>query len=128
MYPRVGNGARLWMDPRDVAASPTLWRAVAAQESNTTVPDFDYASFADYAAKTGDNGGTLVGVDAISSFIMRETTPPPDYVPPPAAVRVEDAPAAEKPSAATIREKAARGKRNGHQPARPVEAAKGGAA
>lgn len=103
---RTGNWKRTWIDPRDAEYEPHLWRIV--REDVGAVPDFDYASFADYATKTGDDGGALEGIEAISNFFMRETTPPPDYVPPPAAVRVEDAPSADKPSAATIAAKAAR--------------------
>jgi hypothetical protein len=128
LYPRASIGDRLWVNEADVKARPNLWRAVLTQETNTAAPDFDFASFADYAAQTGDHGGTLLGVEAISNFIMRETTPPADYVPPPAAIPTDVVPSGDRPSAATIREKAARSRRGSRQPARPVEAAKGGAA
>lgn len=128
LYPRTGNGGKLWMDARDVAASPALWRAVSTPEASTVAPDFDFASFADYAAQTGDNGGPLVGIEAISDFIMRETTPPAEYVPPPVAISADPAPTSDKPSASAIREKAARGRKPGRrQPARAVEAAQGAA-
>ena len=103
---RTGNYKRTWIDPADVAAKPHLWRIV--REDTGAAPDFDFASFADYATRTGDHGGALAGIEAISDFIMRETQPPPDYVPPPAAIPTDRPPAADRPSAATIREKAAR--------------------
>lgn len=29
LYPRAGNGARMWVDPRDIAVRPNLWREVS---------------------------------------------------------------------------------------------------
>ena len=114
LYPRVGNGARLWMDARDIAASPALWRAVSEPETNTTAPDFDFTSFADYAQQTGDDGGPLASVEEIAAFFMQTTVPPAEYEPPPAAISVEAAvPPADKPSAATLRKKAAAGRARG---------------
>lgn len=116
---RTGNWKRTWVDPRDAEIDPHLWRVV---REDAVAPDFDFASFADYAAQTGDHGGTLTTVDAISDFFMRETAPPADYEPPPAAVRTETAPAAGKPSAAAIRQKAQAGRqRRGGQRAGTVE-------
>lgn len=122
---RTGNWKVTWIDPRDAEVDPHLWSVV--RETNTA-PDFDYSSFADYAAQTGDNGGTLFGIEAISDFIMRETVPPAEYEPPPAAIRTDTAPTGDKPSAATLRQKAAAGRqRRGRQPPRAVEAAPGAA-
>ena len=112
LYPRVGNGARLWMDAKDIAASPTLWRAVSEPEQNAAAPDFDFTTFADYAIKTGDDGGALMSVEEVAAFIMQGTQPPPDYAPPPEAVRVDDTPPTTKhPSAAAIRAKAHRARK-----------------
>jgi hypothetical protein len=121
---RTGNWKVTWIDPADMRVDPHLWREV---KEAPTAPDFDFANFAEYATKTGDNGGALVGIEAISDFIMREITPPEDAPPPPVAISAAVS-SAEKPSATTIREKAARSRRGSRQPARPVEAAKGGAA
>lgn len=110
---RTGNWKRTWVDPRDVDNQPELWRIV--REDTSPAPDFDFSSFADYAARTGDHGQTLTGVQEISDFFMRETKPSPDYQPPPEAVRVEDAPSGEKPSADALRKKAQHGKRAARQ-------------
>ena len=123
LYPRVGNGARLWMDARDIAASPNLWRTVSEPEASTTAPDFDFTSFADYAEQTGDDGGPLTTVEEVAAFFMQETTPPAEYEPPPVAISVEAAPSGAKPSAAAIRAKAANGRARGRgQRAGAVEA------
>lgn len=109
---RTGNYKRTWVAPADVAAQPELWRLIAEQELNGEVPDFIYASFAGYVERTGDHGGAQVGVDEISAFIMQGTQPPPDYAPPPEAVRVDDTPPTTKhPSAAAIRAKAHRARK-----------------
>jgi len=39
-YPRTGNGKLVWVDPRDVTASPTLWQRVPMAETTTdTIPE-----------------------------------------------------------------------------------------
>jgi len=111
LYPRAGNGARLWMDAKDIAASPTLWRRVSEPEANTTAPDFDFTSFADYAQQTGDDGGPVTSLEDIAAFYMQATTPPDGYTPPPVAISVDNVPAAERPSARTIQAKAAAGRK-----------------
>lgn len=104
---RTGNWKVTWIDPRDAEVDPHLWSVV--RETNAA-PDFDFASFADYAAQTGDNGGPLVGIEAISDFIMRETVPPAEYEPPPVAIHADAAPVDKKPQAATLRAKAEAGR------------------
>ena len=115
LYPRAGNGARLWMDAKDIAASPTLWRRVSEPEANTTAPDFDFTSFADYAQQTGDDGGPVTSLEDIAAFYMQATTPPDGYTPPPVAISVDNVPAAERPSARTIQAKAAAGRKRGRR-------------
>lgn len=123
---RTGSYKRTWVDPRDVEAKPHLWRIVRSVEE---APDFEFASFADYAIETGDDGGVLEGVEAIAQFIMAEQQPPADYQPPPEAVRVDAAPTADKPSAATLRTKAEAGRRRaGRQQTRVGSATKGAGA
>lgn len=120
---RTGNWKRTWVDPRDIDVQPELWNIV--REAGTP-PDFDFASFADYAQKTGDNGGAiLTSVDSISDFIMREIGKPEDFPPPPVAINVETPPSGERPSATTLREKAARAKGNRRQPPRNLAAKTG---
>jgi hypothetical protein len=113
---RTGSWKVTWIDPRDAEIDPHLWNVL---RDTPEAPDFDFASFADYAVQTGDNGGALVGIEAISDFIMRETQPPPVAIP------ADVAPTGDKPKAATLRTKAAAGRsRRGHQPPGIVEAAK----
>lgn len=120
---RTGNWKRTWVDPRDIDVQPELWNIV--REAGTP-PDFDFASFADYAQKTGDNGGAiLTSVDSISDFIMREIGKPEDFPPPPVAINVETPPSGERPSATALREKAARAKGNRRQPPRNLAAKTG---
>lgn len=116
---RTGNWKRTWVDPRDAQLQPELWREV--REDVGSAPDFDFTTFADYAAQTGDNGGILTNVEEISAFIMRETQPPEGYEPPPEAIRVEDAPVGDRPDPRKIAAKARRAsKSNGRQPPRPM--------
>ncbi len=110
---RTGNWKRTWVDPRDAEAQPELWRLVVT--TPTEAPDFDYTSFADYAAKTEDKGAALTNVDEIAAFFMQETTPNPDQEPPPEAIRVEDAPSGERPSADAITAKAKRARSAGRR-------------
>lgn len=120
---RTGNWKRTWVDPRDIDVQPELWNIVREAGSP---PDFDFASFADYAQKTGDNGGAiLTSVDSISDFIMREIGKPEDFPPPPVAINVETPPSGERPSATALREKAARAKGNRRQPPRNLAAKTG---
>lgn len=108
---RTGNWKRTWVDPADVDAQPELWQPVREQGAP---PDFDFTSFADYAQQTGDDGGPLASVEEIAAFFMQTTVPPAEYEPPPAAISVEAAvPPADKPSAATLRKKAAAGRARG---------------
>ena len=108
---RTGNWKRTWVDPADVDAQPELWQPVREQGA---APDFDFTSFEDYARKTGDDGGPLASVEEIAAFFMQTTVPPAEYEPPPAAISVEAAvPPADKPSAATLRKKAAAGRARG---------------
>jgi hypothetical protein len=119
---RTGNWKVTWIDPRDAEIDPHLWNVL---RDTPEAPDFDFSSFADYAVQTGDNGGALVGIEAISDFIMRETQPPAEYEPPPVAIPTEPPPSGEKPQAATLRTKAAAGRsRRGRQSPGIVEAAK----
>jgi hypothetical protein len=37
-YPRVGNGATAWVDPRDIQAAPTLWQEVVSIETPVDMP------------------------------------------------------------------------------------------
>ena len=113
LYPRVGNGTRLWMDARDIAASPSLWRPVSGPEASTTAPDFEFESFADYAQRTGDDGGPVTSLEDIAAFYMQATTPPDGYTPPPVAISVDNVPAAERPSARTLQTKATAGRARG---------------
>lgn len=39
LYPRTGNGKVVWVDPRDVAARPDLWRAVEIADDTALEPD-----------------------------------------------------------------------------------------
>ena len=118
---RTGNWKKTWVDPRDAEAQPELWRLVL--DTPTEAPDFDYTSFADYAAQTEDYGAALTNVDEIAAFFMAETTPPADYEPPPPAIRVEDTPSGDKPSADAITAKAKRARSSGrNQSARGLEA------
>jgi hypothetical protein len=120
---RTGNWKVTWIDPRDAEKDPHLWSVLREADA---APDFDFSSFADYAAQTGDDGGPLVGIEAISDFIMRETTPPEGYEAPPVAIQSDAGPVGDKPSAVTIRQKAAAGRqRRGGQPPRAVEAKTG---
>jgi hypothetical protein len=120
---RTGNWKVTWIDPRDAEIDPHLWNVL--RDSGPVAPDFDYSSFADYAVQTGDNGGALVGIEAISDFIMRETVPPAEYTAPPVAISADPPPSGEKPKASTLRTKAAAGRsRRGRQQTGAVEAAK----
>lgn len=38
LYPRVGNGAQTWVDPRDVQAAPHLWQEIVQVETRVDVP------------------------------------------------------------------------------------------
>lgn len=62
MYPRVGNGATAWVDPRDLAATPQLWEQVVSIETPVDMPF------------------VLDGLDAIARAVMpnAQWTPPPE--------------------------------------------------
>ena len=102
---RTGNWKRTWVDPADAAAQPELWQLVRDQGA---APDFEFESFADYAQRTGDDGGPVTSLEDIAAFYMQATTPPEGYTPPPVAISAEVAPSGKKPSAAAIRQKAYR--------------------
>jgi hypothetical protein len=38
IYPRVGNNATAWVDPRDIQAAPTLWQEVVSIETPVDAP------------------------------------------------------------------------------------------
>ena len=105
---RTGNWKRTWVDPADAAAQPELWQLVRDQGA---APDFDFTSFADYAQRTGDDGGPVTSLEDIAAFYMQATTPPEGYTPPPVAISVDNVPAAERPSVRTIQAKAAAGRK-----------------
>ena len=109
---RTGNWKRTWVAPEDADAQPDLWRRV---REATAAPDFEFESFADYAQRTGDDGGPVTSLEDIAAFYMQATTPPDGYTPPPVAISVDNVPAAERPSARTIQAKAAAGRKRGRR-------------
>ena len=105
---RTGNWKRTWVAPEDADAQPDLWRRV---REATAAPDFEFESFADYAQRTGDDGGPVTSLEDIAAFYMQATTPPEGYTPPPVAISVDNVPAAERPSARTLQTKATAGRK-----------------
>ena len=67
LYPRKGNGARMWVDPRDVGAAPKLWRALESAEA-------DMPAVTNLAQLAAIFGG---GQPAIRYRPDRAQTPPP---------------------------------------------------
>lgn len=92
MYPRVGNGAQLWVDPRDADYSPHLWRRVATA---LPVPVPVMAMQGSYTAEIIDGDDVLTDVaDVARAMLPGIQNPPPE----PAA------PAVVKPNARKVRQ------------------------
>lgn len=70
LYPRRGNGARMWVDPRDVDAAPSWWRTVEGADEGVTVDTRQPMDITQMA-------GMMLGGPAVRFRPERNVAPPP---------------------------------------------------
>jgi len=78
-YPRSGNGKQMWVDPRDIAAAPNLWRALPVSAVTPEAALNGAAGIADYLMSLSPPVTTYGRYDPSIAHPAEQAVTAPDF-------------------------------------------------